>query len=77
MHAIWQILIQMLFHTYSVYKKTELSKSKLSASCRIKRGGNWKNQKLCENTTPAERSSVFAQRRAFSISRSVDINVYQ
>ena len=37
---------------------------------------NWKNEKLCGNTTPAERS-VFTKFRVFPISTSVDITVYQ
>ena len=38
--------------------------------------GNWKNEKLCGNTTPAGRS-VFIQFRVFPIFTSVDITVYQ
>ena len=38
--------------------------------------GNWKNEKLCGNTTPAGRS-VFAQFRVFPIFTSVDITAYQ
>ena len=38
--------------------------------------GNWKNEKLCGNTTPAGRS-VFTQFRVFPIFTSVDITVYQ
>ena len=37
---------------------------------------NWKNEKLCGNTTPAGRS-VFTQFRVFPIFTSVDITVYQ
>ena len=37
---------------------------------------NWKNEKLCGNTTPAGRS-VFAQFRVFPIFTSVDTTVYQ
>ena len=37
---------------------------------------NWKNEKLCGNTT-AEGRSVFTQFRVFPISTSVDITVYQ
>ena len=37
---------------------------------------NWKNEKLCGNTTPAGRS-VFNKFRVFPISTSVDITVYQ
>ena len=37
---------------------------------------NWKNEKLCRNTTPAGRS-VFKQFRFFPIFTSVDITVYQ
>ena len=42
----------------------------------ISTGGNWKNEKLCGNTTPAGRS-VFTQFRVFPFSTSVDITVYQ
>ena len=38
--------------------------------------GNWKNEKLCGNTTPAGRS-VFTHFRVFPIFTSVDITVYQ
>ena len=41
----------------------------------INTSGNWKNEKLCGNTTPAGRS-VFAQFRVFPIFTSVDITVY-
>ena len=37
---------------------------------------NWKNEKLCGNTTPAGRS-VFTQFRVFPIFTSVGITVYQ
>ena len=42
----------------------------------INTSGNWKNEKLCENTTPTGRS-VFTQFRVFPIFTSVDITVYQ
>ena len=42
----------------------------------INTSGNWKNEKLCGNTTPARRS-VFTQFRVFPIFTSVDITVYQ
>ena len=42
----------------------------------INTSGNWKNEKLCGNTTPAGRS-VFTQFRVFPIFMSVDITVYQ
>ena len=42
----------------------------------INTSGNWKNEKLCGNTTPAGRS-VFTQFRVFPIFTSVDISVYQ
>ena len=42
----------------------------------INTSGNWKNEKLCGNTTPAGRS-VFIQFRVFPIFTSVDITVYQ
>ena len=42
----------------------------------INTSGNWKNEKLCGNTTPAGRS-VFIQFRVFPILTSVDITVYQ
>ena len=42
----------------------------------INTSGNWKNDKLCGNTTPTGRS-VFTQFRVFPIFTSVDITVYQ
>ena len=42
----------------------------------INTSGNWKNEKLCGNTTPEGRS-VFTQFRVFPIFTSVDITVYQ
>ena len=42
----------------------------------INTSGNWKNEKLCGNTTPAG-LSVFIQFRVFPIFTSVDITVYQ
>ena len=42
----------------------------------INTSGNWKNEKLCGNTTPAGRS-VFIQFRVFPIFTNVDITVYQ
>ena len=42
----------------------------------INMSGNWINEKLCGNTTPAERSD-FTQFRVFPIFTSVDITVYQ
>ena len=42
----------------------------------INTSGNWKNEKLCGNTTPAGRI-VFTQFRVFPIFTSVDITVYQ
>ena len=42
----------------------------------INTSGNWKNEKLCRNTTPAGQS-VFTQFRVFPIFTSVDITVYQ
>ena len=42
----------------------------------INTSGNWKNEKLCRNTTPAGRS-VFTQFRVFPIFTRVDITVYQ
>ena len=42
----------------------------------INTSGNWKNEKLCGNTTPAGQS-VFTQFRVFPIFVSVDITVYQ
>jgi hypothetical protein len=42
----------------------------------INTSGNWKNEKLCGNTTPEGRS-VFTQFQVFTISTSVDITVYQ
>ena len=42
----------------------------------INTSGNWKNEKLCGNTTPAGRS-VITLFRVFPIFTSVDITVYQ
>ena len=42
----------------------------------INTSGNWKNEKLCGNMTPAGRS-VFTQFRVFPIFTGVDITVYQ
>ena len=42
----------------------------------INTSGNWRNEKLCGNTTPAGRS-VFTQFRVFPIFTSVDITLYQ
>ena len=42
----------------------------------INTSGNWKNEKLCGNTTPAGRS-VLTQFRVFPVFTSVDITVYQ
>ena len=68
-----------------------MSKNKWSVSCElvkkyktfsvliysyINTSGNWKNEKLCGNTTPVGRS-VFTQFRVFPIFTSVDITVYQ
>ena len=55
----------MKYKTFSV-----LIYSNITAS------GNWKNEKLCGNTTPAGRS-VFTQFRVFQIFPSVDITVCQ
>ena len=41
----------------------------------INTSGNWKNKKLCGNTTP-EGQSVFTQFRVFPIFTSVDMIVY-
>ncbi len=42
----------------------------------INTSGNWKNEKLCGDTTPEGRS-VFTQFRVFPIFTSVDITIYQ
>ena len=42
----------------------------------INTSGNWKNEKLCGNTTPEDRS-IFTQFQVFPMSTSVDITVYQ
>ena len=41
----------------------------------VNTSGNWKNEKLCGNTTPPGRS-VFTKFRVFPISTGVDITVY-
>ena len=44
----------------------------------INTSGNWKNEKLCGNTTPAGRSTVFSHNfEFFPIFTSVDITVYK
>ena len=42
----------------------------------INTSGNWKNEKLCGNTTPAGQS-IFTRFQVFPIFTSVDITVYQ
>ena len=42
----------------------------------INTSGNWKNEKLCENTPPCGRR-VSTQFRVFPIFTSVDVTVYQ
>jgi hypothetical protein len=42
----------------------------------INTSGNW-DEKLCGNTTPKGRRSVFTQFRVFPIATSVNITVYQ
>ena len=62
---IWISLILKKYKTFSVLIYSYINTS-----------GNWKNEKLCGNTTPAGRS-VFTQFRVFPIFTSVDITVYQ
>ena len=63
-HSIIYVLIKK-YKTFSVLIHSYVNTS-----------GNWKNEKLCGNTTPARRS-VFTQIRVFPIFTSVDITVYQ
>ena len=66
--SIQNIAIWFLFKKYKTFSVLIYSY--------INTSGNWKNEKLCGNTTPAGRS-VFAQFRVFPIFTSVDITVYQ
>ena len=61
----WTICIFKKYKTFSVLIYSYINTS-----------GNWKNEKLCGNTTPAGRS-VFTQFRVFPVFTSVDITVYQ
>ena len=63
------------FHELLIYSYINTSGTVLIYSY-INTSGNWKNEKLCGNTTPAGRS-VFRQFRVFPIFTSVDITVYQ
>ena len=51
------------YKTFSVFTYSNINTS-----------GNWKNEKLCGNTTPAGRS-VFTKFRVFPIYTSVDITI--
>ena len=64
-HVMLSILIFKKHKTFSVLIYSYINTS-----------GNWKNEKLCANTTPAGRS-VFTQFRVFPIFTIVDITVYQ
>ena len=57
-------LLEVIFKKYKIF-------SVLIYSC-INTSGNWKNEKLCGNTTPAGRS-VFTQFRVFPIFTSYNI----
>ena len=57
-------------YIFKKYKETNIRNSYINTS------GNWKNEKLCGNTTSAG-PSVFTQFRVFQIFTSVDITVYQ
>ena len=61
----WILVIVKKYKTFSVLIYSYINTS-----------GNWKNEKLCGNTTPAGRS-VFTQFWVFPIFTSVDITVYQ
>ena len=63
-----KISIRLLFKKYKTFSVLIYSY--------INTSGNWENEKLCGNTTPAGRS-VFTQFRVFPIFTSVDITVYQ
>ena len=73
---MWMLIMtykhsSVVFFTFKKYKTfSVLIYSYINTS------GNWKNEKLCGNTTPAGRS-VFTQFRVFPIFTSVDITVYQ
>ena len=65
---------KMLFLFPNIFKKYKTFSVLIYSY--INTSGNWKNEKLCGNTTPAGRS-VFTQFRVFPIFTSVDITVYQ
>ena len=71
-HAVYTVIALIIaWFTFKKYKTfSVLIYSYMNTS------GNWKNEKLCGNTTPAGRS-VFTQFRVFPIFTSVDITVYQ
>ena len=62
------VLVHVLFKKYKTFSVLIYSYFNTS--------GDWKNEKLCGNTTPTGRS-VFTQFRVFPISTSVDITIYQ
>ena len=70
-----QVLYMFVLRTEKVIFKKYKTFSVLIYSY-INTSENWKNEKLCGNTTPAGRS-VFTQFRVFPIFTSVDITVYQ
>ena len=63
-----------LKETYTTFKKYKTFSVLIFGH--INASGNWENEKLCGNTTPAGRS-VFTQFQVFQIFTSVDITVYQ
>ena len=66
--CLWLTFNSLLLKKYKTFS--------VSIYSYINTSGNWKNEKLCGNTTLAGRS-VFTQFRVFPIFTSVDITVYQ
>ena len=76
----FHVLAAAITYAYCVYVEYFMFKKYKTFSVLIysyiNTSGNWKNEKLCGNTTPAGRS-VFTQFRVFPIFTSVDKTVYQ
>ena len=69
-----QIDISCYIRCYVIFKKYKTFS--LLIYSYINTSGNWKNEKLCGNMTPAG-WSVFTQFPVFPIFTSIDITVYQ
>ena len=74
--ANWTIKIAIKYITSETFTIKKYKTFSVFIYSYINTSGNWKNEKLCGNTTPAGRS-VFIQFRVFPIFASVDITVYQ